>query len=119
MKAPSLPQLAYSAISVLEHEADVATHQGIEMFDLMSRAGEAVFAAIQSRYAVHGLLIVAGKGNNAGDGYIVGARALAKGIRVRVVSFAEPEKLVGDAAKAAQAYMGMGGEVIHYDDASF
>lgn len=119
MKAPSLPQLAFSAISVLEHEADIANYLGIEMFDLMSRAGEAVFAAIQSRYAVNGLLIVVGKGNNAGDGYIVGTRALAKGICVRIVSFTEPEKLEGDAAKAAQAYMAMRGEVIHYADDSF
>jgi NAD(P)H-hydrate epimerase len=42
----------------------------------------------------------AGRGNNAGDGYLIAALAQRAGRRVRVFAVGDPRQLQGDAAQA-------------------
>lgn len=73
---------------------------GIPGLELMERAGAAVAGVIQSRFDSGkecSLLILAGKGNNGGDGFVV-ARLLAEsGWQVTLLQFAPVEALGGDA----------------------
>ena len=89
-------------------EADrLAIASGIRGIDLMENAGRAVAQAILSRHPRPGrVVVVAGPGNNGGDG-IVAARLLAEhGLDIRVVLLGDREKLKGDAAAAATRWTG-------------
>jgi NAD(P)H-hydrate epimerase len=97
----SLPQPAYEPKQVQQNEAKIAADLGISLFALMEKAGMAVFSHIQSHYpALMSLLIVSGKGNNGGDGFIVARLAEQAGIKVTVVVIAEKNAIKGDALTA-------------------
>src|SRR5271163_2071381 len=87
---------------------------GIASYSLMTRAGEAVAAALVTRYreaARADALVIAGKGNNGGDGFVA-ARALRQmGVHVRVVLLAREAELKGDAARARDEYRAAGGSL--------
>ncbi|MEX0915896.1 MAG: NAD(P)H-hydrate epimerase, partial [Wenzhouxiangellaceae bacterium] len=78
---------------------------GIDGFELMQRAGAAVFGTIRARYPeARNLVACCGGGNNGGDGYIVASMAKNAGLQVRVIAMKNPEDLGGDARKAADAW---------------
>jgi hydroxyethylthiazole kinase-like uncharacterized protein yjeF len=73
---------------------------------LMERAGRAVADAVCLRLRGRRVMVVAGPGNNGGDGFVA-ARILAeRGHAVRVLLAGAREALKGDAARAAQAWPG-------------
>jgi hydroxyethylthiazole kinase-like uncharacterized protein yjeF len=80
---------------------------GVSGFSLMESAGEAVADAVSTRQAPGGqVVVVAGPGNNGGDGFVA-ARLLAEShYAVKVLLVGEPQKLKGDAAKAAKKWKG-------------
>ncbi len=81
--------------------------QGTESYALMRRAGAAVAECIDQRYPRRPVLVLAGPGNNGGDGFIA-AQALAARGRAVVVAFAgDIQELRGDAAAAAAQFKGM------------
>jgi hydroxyethylthiazole kinase-like uncharacterized protein yjeF len=89
-------------------EADrLAIAGGVAGIELMERAGRAVADAVVARHrAGSRVVVVAGPGNNGGDGF-VGARLLARrGYRVSVVLVGEAGRLRGDAALAARKWSG-------------
>ena len=57
-----------------------------------------------------GISVVCGKGNNAGDGYVVARIALQFGLSVQVLAVADAVELVGDANLAYQAFIAAGGK---------
>lgn len=73
---------------------------GITGLELMERAGIQVAEVIRSRFAGNGCnyaLILAGKGNNGGDGFVV-ARLLAEaGWQISLLLFANADAFGGDA----------------------
>jgi hydroxyethylthiazole kinase-like uncharacterized protein yjeF len=80
---------------------------GIPGSQLMEKAGLAVAASVATRHppGAH-IAVVAGPGNNGGDGFVA-ARVLAeRGYRVRVLLVGERDRLKGDAALAAQRWQG-------------
>src|SRR5712692_9718630 len=88
---------------------------GIASYSLMTRAGEAVAAALVRRWpnALAGdVLVVAGKGNNGGDGFVAARWLLERGSKVRVVMLAEAADLKGDAARAHAELAAKGGRVV-------
>ena len=94
----------YSAQQVLENEEQVARGQGIALYELMQSAGEAVFKALLKQWPdAKNILIVAGKGNNGGDGFIVALLAYQAGLQVKVQLTCLAEQLKGDAQLAYQA----------------
>lgn len=73
---------------------------------LMENAGRAVADAAASLLAGRPAVVVAGPGNNGGDGFVA-ARILAeRGHKVRVSLVGERERLKGDAARAAARWNG-------------
>ncbi len=73
----------------------------------MENAGRAVADAAAARTPPHGkIVVVAGPGNNGGDGFVA-ARLLAEhGFAVEVLLVGEVGKLKGDAAEAARRWTG-------------
>ena len=73
-------------------------------FDLMQRAAEAALTVIIEQFpSASRLIVICGKGNNGGDGYLIAARAIERGLRATAVALVDPLKLTGDAALAHQA----------------
>jgi ADP-dependent NAD(P)H-hydrate dehydratase / NAD(P)H-hydrate epimerase len=89
-------------------EADRLTIAGgVAGLALMERAGRAVADCVAAREPPGSrIVVVAGPGNNGGDGFVA-ARILAeRGYRVRVLLLGGRERLRGDAALAAQRWQG-------------
>ena len=94
------PDALYSAAQVRALDAQLIA-AGTSGFELMQRAARATWRAIVRRWPeATELTVLAGHGNNAGDGYLVAALARRAGWSVRVLAVGEPRRLLGDAANA-------------------
>lgn len=72
---------------------------------LMDRAGWAVAEQAERLGRGRGaILVLAGPGNNGGDGFVAAARLRARGVPVRVALLGALDDLAGDAAAAARAW---------------
>ena len=80
---------------------------GVSGPDLMERAGRAVAETFLGHFPqAHRVLVLAGPGNNGGDGFVA-ARHLAKaGRAVTVATLGDPARLTGDAAWARDGWTG-------------
>lgn len=88
-------------------EADRLTIAGgTEGFVLMQHAGRAVADAAAALSPSGPIVVVAGRGNNGGDGFIAAADLLARGRDVSVLLLCSRDSLKGDAARAAQEWKG-------------
>ena len=71
---------------------------GLPGMVLMENAGRGT-AELMIELGIDGpVTIVAGKGNNGGDGYVIARHLENRGFEVRVLLFADPKELTGDAA---------------------
>lgn len=96
-----LPRRLYTAAQVRELDRQAIEECGIPAIELMSRAAAALLLHVQNRWPqVRRLLVLAGTGNNAGDGYLLAALARAEGLRADVLEVGEFAKLGPDAASA-------------------
>jgi hydroxyethylthiazole kinase-like uncharacterized protein yjeF len=89
-------------------EADrLAIASGIAGIELMENAGRAVADAASGR-ASQGrrVAIVAGPGNNGGDGFVAARHLAERGLTVRVSFVGDRKRLKGDAALAADRWSG-------------
>lgn len=110
---------------------------GVPALELMERAGAAVAEAALAMLAelehdhghAHGcgacahdhgddaadaapkVLVVCGKGNNGGDGFVVARLALLANLDPRVILLAQPDDLKGDARAYMDAYRRLGGAI--------
>ena len=65
---------------------------------LMENAGRGV-ADVLCQLGIAGTVVICcGKGNNAGDGFVIARHLELRGHKVRVLLWAEPDELTGDAA---------------------
>ena len=95
-------------------EADRITieERGVPGLVLMENAGARVYELIASRFASLGeqrIVVLCGKGNNGGDGFVV-ARQVATRVgkdRLEVVLLGDPDGLRGDAAANYRALLGV------------
>ena len=89
-------------------EADrLAIAGGTAGIELMERAGEAVADAVAACLpAASRVVVVAGPGNNGGDGFVAARLLAGRGYRVRVLLVGEAERIKGDAALAAKRWGG-------------
>lgn len=88
-------------------QADEATiASGTSGFVLMQHAGRAV-ADIADAIAEDGsILVIAGRGNNGGDGFIAATELAAQGREVSIILLCDRATLKGDAALAAEQWKG-------------
>jgi NAD(P)H-hydrate epimerase len=95
-----LPDALYSAAQVRALDASLIA-AGTPGFELMQRAARATWRALVRQWpTANELSVLAGHGNNAGDGYLVAVLARRAGWSVRVLAVADPQGLQGDAALA-------------------
>jgi hydroxyethylthiazole kinase-like uncharacterized protein yjeF len=79
---------------------------GTSGFALMLSAGRAVADAAVDLVEEGPILVVAGAGNNGGDGFVAAAELVARGREVAVMLVGDRETLQGDAALAARNWNG-------------
>src|SRR6218665_1307589 len=97
LAAASLPLPLYTAAQVRELDARLIA-AGTPGFELMQRAAQALWRALQHRWSqVGAITVLAGAGNNGGDGYLLAALAQRAGWAVQVLTVSEPAQLQGDA----------------------
>jgi hydroxyethylthiazole kinase-like uncharacterized protein yjeF len=88
----------------MEHADRLTIAEGTPGFALMLSAGQAVAEAAMDLVADGPILVVAGRGNNGGDGFVAAAELAARGREVSVILLCERESLQGDAASAARGW---------------
>jgi hydroxyethylthiazole kinase-like uncharacterized protein yjeF len=93
--------------------AEQATAAPPDTPSLMERAGLAA-AGLAQRLLGNGtsVLVLAGPGNNGGDALVAARHLKRMWFKVTVVFTGDPEKLPPDAAKALQAWLEAGGELL-------
>lgn len=108
----SLPCELYTGQQIKLGEQQAAKLAGVEMYHLMQQAGAAVFEVIKQCYpqAKH-LLVFAGTGNNGGDGFVVARLAREQGMQATVCVYGDESKIVGDAERAKQEWLSIGGVI--------
>ena len=97
-------------------EADRRTIEelGLPGMVLMENAGAKVTEQLKRCFPgwkKHPILVLAGQGNNGGDGFVVARRLLQDGARVSVFLLGQCQALQGDARQHFQVFNGMGGVV--------
>jgi ADP-dependent NAD(P)H-hydrate dehydratase / NAD(P)H-hydrate epimerase len=88
----------------MERADRLAIAAGTSGFALMLSAGQAVAEAAMDLVEEGPILVVAGRGNNGGDGFVAAAELAARGREVAVILLCERDSLQGDAASAARGW---------------
>ncbi|RLM28241.1 bifunctional ADP-dependent (S)-NAD(P)H-hydrate dehydratase/NAD(P)H-hydrate epimerase [Brenneria alni] len=114
--AGALPHSVFRAAWIRSEEARAASESGISLNILMQRAGEATFQVARRYYpSARHWLILAGHGNNGGDGYVVAGQARAAGITPCVIACTGNRPLPDEAEAARQAWLEQGGTILDAD----
>ena len=104
----------YSAAASKAIDADAVqtTAQGglgIESFELMNRAAHYALVCLCQRWPdAQGFSLFCGKGNNAGDGYVMAAMAFQLGMHVQIFAVVDPQVLTADALRAYEHCVALG-----------
>lgn len=103
---PPFPDALYSAAQVRDLDARLIA-AGTPGFELMQRAAHAAWRAIRRHWPDgQQLTVLAGRGNNAGDGYLIAALAQRAGWQVTVLAVGDCAALTGDAESAYKEALG-------------
>lgn len=112
-----LPTALYSAEAVRKLDSIAINEYDIAGYELMKRAGKALFNYFQDRYPLaRHVTVFCGSGNNAGDGYIFAWLAMQSKLKVSVVSLVGVNKLRGDAKFAWKEWHARGHQKVECSD---
>ncbi|UCE28018.1 MAG: NAD(P)H-hydrate dehydratase [Candidatus Coatesbacteria bacterium] len=92
----------------------VINELGVPSLDLMENAGRAV-ADVIADYEPASVVILAGPGNNGGDGLVAARYVNEHGVSVEIILFAEPGRLSGDARTNYERLDGTSVRIREYD----
>ncbi len=108
----NLSDVLYTAEQIRQGELLAARAKNITMYELMKRAGKAVFCLLREQYpnARH-ILVCCGGGNNGGDGYIVAKLAKSAGLKVTLWQLGDERQLTGDAQTAKDEWLNFNGSI--------
>jgi hydroxyethylthiazole kinase-like uncharacterized protein yjeF len=113
-----LPREIFTATQVRQLEA-AAVAGGVAGYTLMRRAGAAAFAVLRQRWPLaRALVVVAGPGNNGGDGLVLARLARQAGLDVQVMLVADAGALHGEASEALADLRAAGVEPQAFDAAA-
>lgn len=102
----------YTAAQVRQLDQIAIQQTGIPAYTLMTRAGQATFDHLRTRWpALRVLCVLCGSGNNAGDGYVIARLALQAGWQVTLLSLTDTSRLQGAAQQAFHDFHAAGGQV--------
>lgn len=91
---------AFTFTEIREAERTIIEKEGIPSLILMENAGKNTFDVISSLYPdldERTIITVCGKGNNAGDGFVISRNFLINSIPVEIYNLSLPGELKGDA----------------------
>ena len=88
----------------MERADQLTIAAGTPGFALMLSAGQAVAESAMALVEEGPVVVVAGRGNNGGDGFVAAAELAARGREVSVILLCERDSLQGDAASAARGW---------------
>lgn len=89
-----------AAHTMQEIDREAIDTYGIPGIQLMENAGRSCVEEIIAEFGLSGsCVVVAGKGNNGGDGFVIARLLAQKGWRVSVIVVADREAIAGDAAQ--------------------
>ena len=84
---------------------------GIPGYTLMQRAGQAAFELVRTTWPnAKDFVVMAGPGNNGGDGYIIARLARSAGMQASVLQLGDHSGLSGDAGRARDEFLEHGGQ---------
>jgi NAD(P)H-hydrate epimerase len=107
-----------SRTEVRDVDRRAADQLGMPGIVLMENAGRGV-AELLERLGINGRVVVcAGRGNNGGDGFVIARHLENRGFDVRVLLFADSQKLEGDAATNFHILRKAGTPVFEYHTAT-
>ncbi|WP_231730974.1 NAD(P)H-hydrate dehydratase [Lacimicrobium alkaliphilum] len=107
----SLSHKIYCADEVRRHEPEAARLSGLNMYELMERAGHAAFRQLLAEFPqCHKLLVLCGHGNNGGDGFVLARLAREAGMQVQLVAIGNSDKYSEDTRQAQKRWLSSGGE---------
>lgn len=98
---PSLPRALYTAAQARELDRR-AMRAGQPGYALMTQAGQAAFQRLRERWpGATRIVVLAGPGNNGGDGYVLARLAWNQNLEVTLLTVGDHDHLQGEAAEAA------------------
>lgn len=101
MSPPSSVPALYTAAECRELDRLAIEEHGIAGFELMQRAGRAAFRELLRHWPqANRIAVCCGRGNNAGDGYLVAGLAAESGCEVALYQLGDAADLRGDAGRA-------------------
>jgi len=107
-----LPRALYRAAQVQALDRAAIEQEGVSSGQLMERAGAAAFSVLRARWPeARSIVVLAGAGNNGGDGYVLARLAHRHQLAVRLLTLGDHQALSGAAAEAAQAFSEAGGSI--------
>jgi ADP-dependent NAD(P)H-hydrate dehydratase / NAD(P)H-hydrate epimerase len=105
-----IPVLSRAEARALDRAA--SERGGVPSWELMENAGRGAAEAILVEHSTaKRFTVLAGRGNNGGDGYVVARYLAAAGRRVRVFATADPAAATGDAGTNLERLRSGGGTV--------
>jgi len=106
------PMKILTAEEMREVDRLTTSREDIPSATLMENAGASVAQFIQTRFPTfkqRKIVVLCGKGNNGGDGFVVARYLLDFGADPAVYLFAAPEEMKGDAAQNCKRWQESGG----------
>lgn len=93
---------------------------GIPSAVLMENAGRNTYRLMKEHYleGCRNIVIICGRGNNGGDGFVIGRYALIDGFSVRVFLIGRKRDLKGDAALNMNLFGSLAGEIVELTETS-
>jgi len=113
----ALPTLVHSTATVRAADRYAIDTLGVPGYTLMTRAAEAAFDALRAQWPLaRRVLVLCGRGNNGGDGYVLARYASAAGLGVALSAPVGPPQ-APDAIRAAGDWRAAGGEALPWEPA--
>jgi NAD(P)H-hydrate epimerase len=103
-----------TAAEMRRMDALAIERHGIPSATLMERAGTGAAAILLARFPhvrKHGVVVLAGKGNNGGDGFVVARALKRRRVRTEVILAVPAKEIHGPARSKLQAWQRAGGTV--------